>query len=268
MSPVTTTPLPAARPSSLTTYGAPKASSAASISCGGGADVAAGGGHSGRGHHVLGERLGALQPAPPPRTGRRAGMPRVAHGVGDARDQRGLRADDDQLGRRARWRGRRRRRRRGRRPACSSATSAMPALPGAQCRAVTSGSRDRERHRACSRAPPPMTRTFTLCSLLPRPSGTAAWGPRRSAPAGGRPSLVVRSPAPAWPARGHRSGREAAPPWSAPSRSGTAVGGPVTGGRRCHGTLSGESAAAPISDPAPLTGGIPAILAARPAVRR
>ncbi len=42
------------------------------------------------------------------------------------------------------------------------ATCAIPALPGAQCSSVTAGSWDRERHRACSRAPPPMTRTFTL----------------------------------------------------------------------------------------------------------
>ncbi|GAA3228199.1 hypothetical protein GCM10020256_40270 [Streptomyces thermocoprophilus] len=60
-------------------------------------DVGAGGGDAGGGHHVLGEGLGALQlrgllGGPEHRD---AGL---AHGVGDSGDERGLRADDDQLG--------------------------------------------------------------------------------------------------------------------------------------------------------------------------
>ena len=40
-----------------------------------------------------------------------------------------------------------------------SATCAIPGLPGATCKAVTSPSRARARARACSRPPDPMTRT-------------------------------------------------------------------------------------------------------------
>ena len=61
------------------------------------ADVRRRGRHPGRGHHVLGERLGALE------LGGLAGRaeaadPAVAHGVGDARDQRRLGTDDDEVG--------------------------------------------------------------------------------------------------------------------------------------------------------------------------
>ena len=42
-----------------------------------------------------------------------------------------------------------------------SATIAVPALPGAQTSAVTAGSAASARHSACSRAPPPTTRTRT-----------------------------------------------------------------------------------------------------------
>ena len=53
---------------------------------------------AGGGHHVLGERLAALQPR---RRLRRAeaGDPGRADGVGDAGDQRRLRTDDDEVGR-------------------------------------------------------------------------------------------------------------------------------------------------------------------------
>ena len=57
---------------------------------------ARGRGNVGRGHDVLGERLGALQPG---RLGEgpKTGMPARAHGVGDPGDERGLRADDDEV---------------------------------------------------------------------------------------------------------------------------------------------------------------------------
>lgn len=64
---------------------------------GGGADVGAAGRHAGRGHHVLGERLGALQLGGLLR-GAEHRDARLAHGVGDPRDQGRLRAHDDQLG--------------------------------------------------------------------------------------------------------------------------------------------------------------------------
>ena len=55
-----------------------------------------GGRNAGRGHHVLRERLRALDPS---RRGRRPedGDPGVAQDVGDARDERGLRPDDDEI---------------------------------------------------------------------------------------------------------------------------------------------------------------------------
>ena len=60
-------------------------------------DLGAGRAHPGRGHHVLGEALGALDPG-----GRRAraeaGDPGGAHRVGDPGDQRHLRSDDHQVG--------------------------------------------------------------------------------------------------------------------------------------------------------------------------
>src|SRR3712207_4310158 len=45
--------------------------------------------------------------------------------------------------------------------AAGSATARVPALPGAQASAVTAGSGDRATHRACSRAPEPITSTRT-----------------------------------------------------------------------------------------------------------
>ena len=116
--------------------------------------------HVGGGHHLLGERLGALEPG---RLGGRAeaGDPGRAHGVGDPGDQRRLRADDDEV--HAEVAGQRGDRlpvdgvhvvQRCRPRPC-------PGLPGAACTAVTFGSRDSARASACSRPPPPMTRTCT-----------------------------------------------------------------------------------------------------------
>lgn len=64
---------------------------------GGGADVAAGGGDTGPGHDVLGERLGAFELGGFA-GGAEAGDAGRAHGVGDPGDERRLRADDHQLG--------------------------------------------------------------------------------------------------------------------------------------------------------------------------
>ena len=117
-------------------------------------------GHARRGHDVLGEGLGALELRGLLARGRSTAMPALPHGVGDTGDQRGLRADDDQIGAEPL-------RQLGDGRAVQGVDrvqlgdAAMPALPGAQCSAVTSGSRGRARHRACSRAPAPMTRTFT-----------------------------------------------------------------------------------------------------------
>src|SRR5690606_25617219 len=51
----------------------------------------------------------------------------------------------------------------------NSATVPMPGLPGAASTAVTPGSRDRARARACSRAPEPITSTRTDDRLRDRP---------------------------------------------------------------------------------------------------
>ena len=72
----------------------------------------------------------------------------------------------------------------------------MPALPGAQRTSVTAGSRRRARTSACSRAPEPMTRTFTTA----RTSTTADRWPacRRGAgrvAAGRRPGSTWREAA-------------------------------------------------------------------------
>ena len=125
---------------------------------------AARGRHAGRGHHVLGEGLAALELRG--RGGRpEAGDARGADRVGDAGDERRLGPDHDEVG--ADVAGERRDRGAGRSastPRCS-ATAAVPALPGAQTSAVTAGSAASARHSACSRAPQPMTSTRTGATL-------------------------------------------------------------------------------------------------------
>ncbi len=198
---VTTTPLPAARPSSFTTYGAPNSSSAAAASSGVEQTNDRDGRHARGRHHLLGERLGALEL----RGCRRRAEARDAarpHGVGGAGHQRRPRARPPP--------GRPRAPRPGPPPRAGRATSsgwvstscAMPALPGAASTAVTEGSAASERTRACSRAPPPTTRTLTA-SRTPTSAAPARHpGPRpgRTAPGSGRP------PARRWPAA-TRAGR-------------------------------------------------------------
>ena len=64
---------------------------------GGRADVGQRGGHLGRGHHLLGVGLAALE-LRRLAAGAEAGDPAGADDVGDAGHQRGLGADDDQVG--------------------------------------------------------------------------------------------------------------------------------------------------------------------------
>ena len=99
---------------------------------GGRADVAAGGGDPGRRPSRPWRRPWSPPAARPPRRGRSTGMPARAHGVGDPGDERGLRADDDQVGAELGGERARRPRRRGRRPGAARRPRAMPALPGAQ----------------------------------------------------------------------------------------------------------------------------------------
>ena len=127
---------------------------------GGVADVRRPGGYAGLGHHVLGEGLAALELGGGLRRAEAVDAG-VAYGVGDPGDQRRLGPDDDQVG--TPGRGERGDRGAGRRASTVRlvAMCAVPALPGAQARPVTSGSAASERQRACSRAPAPITRTFT-----------------------------------------------------------------------------------------------------------
>ena len=137
---VTTTPLPAASASSLTTCGAPNSSRASAASSRCRARARAGRRDVGRGHHLLGEGLRPLELGGGP--GRAvAGDPLLAYGVGDAGDQRGLRPDDHQVGTDA---GSERRHVGAvhRVHVVQVATSPMPGLPGAACTSLTCGSRD------------------------------------------------------------------------------------------------------------------------------
>ena len=166
---VTTTPLPAASPSSLTTYGGPKASRAAGHLFRRLADVRHRGGDVGRGHDLLGERLRALElrrqlprgrsrrcpapaPRPPPqrpaapRARSRQGRPPMTRKCGDRLGVTNV--DGGVLGDL-------------RRPGVARSADQPP----------TSASRLSDRQRACSRAPDPMTRTSTPATL-PYPDST------------------------------------------------------------------------------------------------
>ncbi len=99
------------------------------------------GGNAGRGHHLLGEGLAALE-LRRLAAGAEAGDPPGADDVGDAGHQRGLGADDDQVG--AHLDGQvgdavavEQARRAGR---GTSAMASMPGLPGAAMTASTAGS--------------------------------------------------------------------------------------------------------------------------------
>ena len=82
---------------------------------------------------------------------------------------------------------------------CSPASAAMPGLPGAACRPVTSGSAARARASACSRPPEPRRRTRTaaslpaLCRVLP-----AACGEPCAVSRGGPGRMPCRSWPPPW----------------------------------------------------------------------
>ena len=94
---VTTTPLPAARPSSFTTYGGAELVERRRRLRRVDAHPRRCGGHPGRAHHVLGERLAAFELRCLARRSEAVDAGR-AHRVGDARDERRLRADDHQVG--------------------------------------------------------------------------------------------------------------------------------------------------------------------------
>ena len=141
---VTTTPLPAASPSFFTTYGGPKVLSATSASAWVVATSDAAVGTPAAAITCLAK---ALDPFELGCGGRRAeaGDTGRADSVGDARDQRGLRPDDDQVHALLDSERRDRRRSRAGRRQRSEAAAAMPGLPGAATNPVTSGSRPARR---------------------------------------------------------------------------------------------------------------------------
>ena len=93
---MTTTPLPAASPSSLTTYGAPNSSSAAAASS---AVVQTRAAAVGTPAAAITSLANALEPSSraASRDGPKQAIPRARHGVGDPGDQRRLGADHDQV---------------------------------------------------------------------------------------------------------------------------------------------------------------------------
>ena len=158
-SPVTTTPLPAASPSSFTTYGGPKASRASAASSAFVHTRAIAVGTSAAAITSLANALepssraasadGPKQEMPASRTASATPATRGASGPITTRSAPTSRASAATA-----------------RPSTGSTswrvqTPAMPGLPGAACTAVTLGSRDSARVRACSRPPVPMTRTCT-----------------------------------------------------------------------------------------------------------
>ena len=141
----TTTPLPAARPSALTTQAPPGMRRARrSTSASRRAARVPRGRHAGGLHHVLGERLRALQPrglgARPEHR-----QPGVAHVVGEPGHERRLGADHDELAAQLDRELRRAPRCRATATGWHVASSAMPGLPG---RAVQLAARA-----GCGRAP-------------------------------------------------------------------------------------------------------------------
>ncbi len=157
---VTTTPLPAARPSSFTTYGAPSASSAAAASS---TVLHTNARAVGTPAASMTSLANAFDPSSRAATaeGPNAAIPAVrtasatpatsgASGPTTTRSMPSEAAraatDGPSIGS----------------TSCNVATSVMPGLPGAACTSVTAGSRARARTRACSRPPVPITRVFTV----------------------------------------------------------------------------------------------------------
>src|SRR4051794_11932094 len=189
---VTSTPFPAARPSSLTTYGAPTSSSTVSSSAGPPTGQARAVGTPAASITCLAKDLlpsswaawaeGPKQAIPASRTASAAPATSgtsgpmttrsARHAVATAATSTGSAAST----------------------ARGSATARVPAFPGAQASAWTAGSDDRATHRACSRAPEPITSTRTAGDATEpathcngRPSG-----PAPSVPEQGPPPLRAR----------------------------------------------------------------------------
>src|SRR3954447_523670 len=156
---VTSTPLPAASPSSLTTYGAPDSSSAVSSSAGPPTGQERAVGPPAAAITCLAKDLlpsswaasaeGPKQGMPASRTASAAPATSGTSGpmtTSSAPHSVATRATSSGSAAAT---------------ASGSATARVPALPGAQASALTAGSEERATHRACSRAPEPITSTRT-----------------------------------------------------------------------------------------------------------
>ena len=167
---VTTTPLPAASPSFFTTYGAPNSSSARAVLS---ASVQVYARAVGTPAAVITSLANVFEPSSWAASRGRAehGDALGAYRVGDPGDQRRLRPDHHQVGRRPPRPAPPPRPDRSGSTCRSSATSAIPGLPGAAISAATAGSPANPSASACSRPPPPTKRTRTPSILLhPHPT--------------------------------------------------------------------------------------------------
>src|SRR5829696_6071728 len=188
-SPVTRTPLPAARPSSFTTYGAPDSSSAVSSSAGPptGHERAVGtpaaaitclakdllpsscaASADGPKHGIPASRTASAAPATSGTSGPMTTRP-APQSAATRATASGSAAST----------------------ASCSATARVPALPGAQASALTAGSEERATHRACSRAPEPITSTRTEAESRGRSPQSVGLLPDRAVE-GAQPSLLRR----------------------------------------------------------------------------
>src|SRR5262245_40419697 len=156
---VTTTPLPAASPSSLTTYGGPNSASAPATSASVSATTARAVGTPAA---VMTSFANALEPSslaaaavgpkqaiPAARTA--SATPPTSGASGPITIRSAPRCRASSVTPTASVAG----------TGCVPAIRAMPALPGAQARAVTAGSAAKAWQGTCSRPPEPMTRMFT-----------------------------------------------------------------------------------------------------------
>ena len=183
---MTTTPLPAARPSALTTYGGPSSARAASAWSLVSQVYASAVGIPAACMMCLANDLEPSMAAAR-RVGPKHGMPEAcsasatpatsgASGPTTTRSAPVARARPATCPLSVRSTG------------CWWASCAMPGLPGATCRSVTSGSADSARASACSRPPVPRRRTRTA-RAYPRP-GPAPWRGGRGVQASGRSCSV------------------------------------------------------------------------------
>ena len=159
------TPLPAARPSALSTNG--KLAAISSSACSRSRSVrCAAVGTPASSIASFRVQLRALEPRR--RAARTEGGDALRlEQVDEPRDERRLGPDHDEVD--GLLRPRRAAPRRRRRRSAQRASAAMPALPGAQSSSGCCGERASARTIACSRPPPPTTRTFKWLTSLSRP---------------------------------------------------------------------------------------------------